>query len=390
MKYLGSLFFLSLFFLSCGTKGDDKKNGGIANKSISLEKLDSVRIDYLGDLYVHDLDPVSQTVLFEDRGPYSQVIVLADFDGNIINSFSKFGDMPDTYGKIMAPFKLLDFNSFLVYGYNGFMTYDFGGNLLSRVKLVDFEVPSRPRNRMGYGLGKLGSRYLYIDQSHPPNGDYSDIGIYGEMYLLNWLDPETGEKEPFIQFPESSIFRNGKYFFRSAWDPVYELADGLIYVAFGLEPVIYAYEDSPPYSLVSSLPLELPEYRHFKGANSFNQDLEYFRHRFTSAFIENIKKVDGYFLVAYFPGYDNADTEMRFSNQTPEEIVVFNERMREKYPYRIAILDSLGSLVNDFVPGRLDPRSMLVQNGQLWMQELSDEEVERDYFRLFRVGLRFD
>ncbi|WP_114748824.1 hypothetical protein [Pleomorphovibrio marinus] len=61
--------------------------------------------------------------------------------------------------------------------------------------------------------------------------------------------------------------------------------------------------------------------------------------------------------------------------------------MKKKYQYRIAILDTLGNLIHDFVPGRLGPRSMLVRNGELWMQETPDEEVEEDFFRLFRVGL---
>lgn len=62
--------------------------------------------------------------------------------------------------------------------------------------------------------------------------------------------------------------------------------------------------------------------------------------------------------------------------------------MLNKYPNRIAILDSAGNLINDFVPGRLEPRSMLVRNGELWMIEKPDEEKERDFFRLFRVGLK--
>lgn len=387
MKYFVIHFFLLLTLFSCNKEAKENKE---VIHSVSFEMLDSVRIDYLGNLTIHDLDPVSKIIILEEGGPYSQEIVLVNFNGEIVNHFSKFGDMPDTYGKPIAPFKLVDGNSFLVYGYNGFMTYDFQGNLVSQIKLHDFEVPSRPRRRMGYGMEELGERYLYIDQSQPPNGDYSDKSIYKDMYLLNWLYPKTGKKESFIQFPKTSIFRNGKYFFRSAWDPVYELADGFLYVVFGLEPVIYIYEDNAPYHLSSCLFLKLPDYRYFKGADSFNQDLEFFRHRFTSGFIENIKKLNKYYLVGYFPGYDDADTEIRFSKKSPEETASFNTRMKEKYPYQIAIFDSLGRLVNNFIPGKLDPKSMVVRNGELWMLEKPDEDIEQDYFRLFRVGLKIE
>lgn len=142
--------------------------------------------------------------------------------------------------------------------------------MLSRVKLVDFEPPNYSPISTGHGMEKLRDRYLYVNQGFPPDKDYSDNDLYTDMYLLNWLDPKTGKKEPFVQFPESSIFRNGKHFFRNAWDPVYHLADDRIYVAFGLEPVIYVFDDKPPYPLLSSLPLDLPEYRYFKGAEEFS------------------------------------------------------------------------------------------------------------------------
>src|SRR5690606_4420855 len=138
------------------------------------------------------------------------------------------------------------------------------GKLQSRIKLKDFQAPNSLVKDMGYGMEKLEGKYLYKDQGFR-NINYNSTEVYQELRLLIWLDPETGEKEAFIPFPETSIFRSGKYFFRDSWTPIFTLADDLIYVAFGIEPVIYVYETSPPYSLVSSIPLDLPEYWYFKG-----------------------------------------------------------------------------------------------------------------------------
>lgn len=383
--------FISLLLLfSCGS-GENRVNDAestISGEKISFEKLDSIKIDYLGNPTVHDLDPINRTVLFMEHMEFTEEIMVADFEGNIVKRFSKFGDMPDAYGLRMAPIRFLDGRKFLVYASKGFMTYDFEGNLLSSVKLEDFEIAGKYGGGRGNDMESLGNRFLRMDQQLAPNGDYSDISLYEKIYLLNWLYPKTGKVEPIIQFPESSIFRSGRHFFRSAWDPSVFLADDMIYVVFGMEPVIYAFEDSEPYSLISSIPLNLPEYRYFKGTNTFSEDKNTLMLRFCSGFIENFKKVDGYFLIAYFPGYEDEDIEMRLSNKTPEETAVFNARMTEKYQFHIAILDTLGNLINDFIPGRLEPRSMLVRNGELWIQEKPDEEVERDYFRLFRVGLK--
>ena len=387
-----SPFFLFLFLIviSCNQKSKTKLIE--SNQKVSIEKLDSIKINHLGRFQVHDLDPISQTIVFEGgAGPNSQDIIMANFNGSIINSFSKLGDVPDGYGGLMSSIRLSDENQILVFGAKDFITYDFDGNLLNQVEAIDFQpLNSRPI-RMGIGMEKLGDRYLYVNQDLPENRSYSDSEIYEEMYLLKWWTPTTGQQESFAQFPESSIFRNGKYFYSNSWAPVYSLSGDKIYAAFGLEPVIYVFDTNPPYSLLSSLPLDLPEYRYFEGRDSFTTDFSFFLlGSVTSGRILNIKKVDGYFLIAYFPGYDPADTEMQLSNKSRSENIDFNARMAEKYPVHLSILDSLGNLINDIVPDGLEAHTMLYRNGELWMQETPDKEVEQDYFRLFRVGLKVD
>ncbi|WP_246255785.1 hypothetical protein [Cyclobacterium plantarum] len=380
-------YWIVLLLFSCDSgnkdKGGNKEIEG-SNTAVYFEKLDSIRIDYLGNPSVHDLDPKSGTILFMEHRQSSEDIMGADFEGEILASFSKLGDVPDGYGKLMSTLRILDDKTFLAYGYNGFMTYDFTGELQSRVKLKEFRVPNFTRKAMGFGMEKWKSKYLYVDQGSQ-DIDYSSIEAYNEMRLLNWLDPETGEKEPFIQFPESSIFKSGKYFFRDSWAPSFTLADDRIYVVFGAEPVIYVYSLKKPYSLLSSIPLDLADYRYFRGSidNSVDHTL-----MFTSGNILNIKKVDGYFVIAYFPGYSDADKEAENENKTQQENLLFRERMLNKYAKRIAVLDTLGNTIGDFVPEGLIPQSMLLRNNELWMQEKPDKEEERDYFRLFRVELR--
>ncbi|MCL6260419.1 hypothetical protein M3O96_15055 [Aquiflexum sp. TKW24L] len=53
-------------------------------------------------------------------------------------------------------------------------------------------------------------------------------------------------------------------------------------------------------------------------------------------------------------------------------------------------MGSLGNVATDFVPEGLVAESMLLRNSELWMMEKPDEELERDYFRLFRVGLKIE
>jgi hypothetical protein len=94
--------------------------------------------------------------------------------------------------------------------------------------------------------------------------------------------------------------------------------------------------------------------------------------------------VDGYIYIAYFPGLDGVDTEDSFINKSPEEAVKFWKRMRKKYPHRLAVFDSAGNRMADTVLDGLLPGSMVIRNGELWMLEKPDEDVEQDYPRLFR------
>jgi hypothetical protein len=380
-NYLLSLFIL--LFLSCNSKNN--KAAPPLRKAVTLEKVDSIQINYLGNPTVHDIDPRSGTILFVEHKQFTEDILVADFKGETLTSFSKLGDVPDGYGKLMSTLRINDSKSFLAYGYNGFMTYDLSGKLLSRVELKQFQLPYFRRDAMGFGMEKSGNRYVYADQEEPVSNSQSNTRFYEKMDLLFWLNPEFGNREPFVKLPESSLFRNGKHFYMGAWEPIFTMEDDRIYIVFGSEPVIYIYSLNEPYSLISSIPINLEDYQYFRGStdNSVDHTL-----MFTSGRVLNIKKIDGYYVIAYFPGYSSADKKAESENKSHEENLIFRERMLKKYAKRISVIDAAGNRVADFVPDGLVPESMLVRNGELWMQELPDEEVERDYFRLFKVGLR--
>ncbi|QDH81529.1 hypothetical protein FKX85_08315 [Echinicola soli] len=322
-----------------------------------------------------------------NRYSVGEEIFVADFNGNILASFIKDGDTRDTYGHIMAPLVIDGKNSFMAYAFNGFMCYDFSGNLISRIKLVDFHNPNYRRIAMGRGLLKLGEKYLYMDLGSR-DFEYGSKDFFDNYYAMSLLDPKTGRTESIIPLPETSIFRKGNFFFRYAWEPTFDVEDNQLFVVFGLEPTIYVFENQSPFSLISKIPIKLSNYHYFKGAKKYNRDdIRFYGHKRSSGKILNIKKIKDYFLLAYFPGYDHGDVEESFSDNISPG---FWERMRKKYPIRIAILDSHGKVVNDFVPDGLWATSMLVRNGELWMLGKPDGEIERDYFQLFKVGLKIE
>jgi hypothetical protein len=86
----------------------------------------------------------------------------------------------------------------------------------------------------------------------------------------------------------------------------------------------------------------------------------------------------------------SADNKAESENKTQQENLLFRERMLKKYAKKIAIIYTLDNKIGDFVPDGLVPESILLRNHELWIMEKPDNEGERDYFRLFRVGLKVD
>ncbi len=383
------LFLLSIaVILSCSeSKEKSESTNPPSSGVVKLEKIDSVQIEYLGNPTVHDIDPKSRTILFMEHGDTFADIYLADFEGNILYTYTKFGDLPDTYGLLFAPLKILGENEYMAYGINGFLTYDFSGELISRTKIQDIAPYNFARKSMGYALGITEQSVIYINQGSRKT-DYSDLNLYEEVNTMVMIDRASGDKKELMQIPKTSLYRSGKYFYRDAWAPIFEIVDDKLLLVFGGEPKIYVFGNTPHFDLIEDIPLNIPNYNFFEGETSYNPNS--LMYLFSSGKIETLTWVDGYYLVGYFPGYDKIDLAVDSENKSPEESREFGDRMRKKYLHRVAIFDSLGNLVNDFAPTTYDPRSIILRDGQLWAMEKYDQDVEKDYFRVFRLGLKID
>lgn len=247
---MNRLFYLCwniLLLFSCDSGNRDTRDKETAGSLtfISFEKLDSIRINYLGSPTFHDIDPVYKKVLFMEHKETSQVITVTNFEGSVLASFSKWGDFPETYGNLLASLKISGRDSFMAYGSKGFLTYDFDGALQSLVKHTDNPYQGFTRIGLGLGLEPLGDGYLYINTGSSvrlPNGAEN----YAALHPLVFLNPHAGETKPILQFPKSSIFLKGKYFFRNAWAPVFSLAKDKIAVVFGLEPRVNLFDAALP------------------------------------------------------------------------------------------------------------------------------------------------
>jgi hypothetical protein len=387
-------FFTLVYSLLCFSCDSKLQNGNNEveiknNYRISIERIDSITVDYLGRPTIHDLDPINRIIVLMEHKESSQIINISSFDEQLLSSFSKWGDQPDNYGKLLTSLKIINKNSFYALGTRGLLEFTFDGVLISSVKFSEIPLLGFSNIGMGEGMVDLNGGFIIENRESTPKLK-SGKEYYSSISPLLFLSPNKIKIVPILKIPDSSIFLSGKWFFNNAWDPTYTVVEDQIIIAFGLEPKLYFFSRNEPYSLINEFSLNLPKYQYFKGADELSSDVRFFGQARTSGKILNVKKLNDYFIISYFPGFEASDVEESLINKSPEASIEFWDKMKLKYPSRIAIVDSTGTVLNDLVPDRLEPSSMLLRDGQLWMMEKPDEKVERDYFKLFRVGLNIE
>ncbi|EON76310.1 hypothetical protein ADIS_3438 [Lunatimonas lonarensis] len=237
----------------------------------------------------------------------------------------------------------------------------------------------------GKSFAKHGDRLLYFDQGSRTRENEGPAS-YAAMHLLKWLDPSTGKKEAFANFPNGSLFKNGNYFPFGSWLPAFCISDGFIYVAFGIEPVIYLYDVDPPHELISQFKPSLKDYHYFQGGENakVGTDIGFF---LLGGKIESIVRFKEFLLIAYFPGYSPADLSAFQENMGVEERIALRERMDEKYKRRVWIGDLEGNTLGDFVPEVFQANNIGVREGELFAIGVENPDIEEDLFRIYRLDI---
>ena len=382
--YLSGLFIL---LLACSSRGSKDLGHAIDGPGLKIEVIDTIRINYIGNFTVHDIDPIGEHVLFMEHKGHGETIYVADFSGEVLYSYSKYLDSKDTYGKLKSTIKLLGENSFFVYGSQGLITYELDGTLVSLVKPDDYSLPYGARIGLGADLIPFQNKLLYTGQNNKPR-DYSEPEFYEEVQFLTWLDPISGEIEKFNHLPDTSLFRSGKFYHNAATWPTAELEGNSIYMAYGIEPAIYEFSADLPYGLKSSFKLDLPDYHYFEGATQYVDDVRVFMsYDKASGRINHILKVGNHWLVSYFPGFNATDRNSSFENKKSEERQHFWQEMREKYKSKTIALNKEGKQVPLDFDEVLLGRSIVKRNGRYFMVAPGDPDIELDYFDIYELAI---
>lgn len=233
--YLLAVVATTCFFAcSSSHKTESNQNSPHASNEWELQVVDSIQVDYLGTVGGADYKN-GIGVIFNFK---ENKLLKFDSTGKILHEQSYPTEGP---GKIQYPsqIKILDEGEVLAASFMGWL-YELNPDL-SFKREIKLEFPTEAKD--GGGLlknldiwnGKIISYYPGRDGANP-----YDPFFFRDHFLLEKINPTTGESEPIIRIPKTSRYSTDKYFERPFLQFV--VLKNHLFLTLENEPLIHVYD----------------------------------------------------------------------------------------------------------------------------------------------------
>jgi hypothetical protein len=209
-NYYSYVGLVILFCAGCGYSDRGRESG---KSSYSLEIVDSLQIDYLGDLWIIDFDSSSQQYLAWGNG--DREVLILNQNGAISSTFSFPADGPDALSGWINPIGINNNGIEFMVAPNGFYRYDFQGN-----RVWDYKMPSEYfyiNGLKGDPFYSLGGDIAFL---RPEKGalDWDEgLGdLFKQIYqspILEVIDTVSHSSRFTMPFPPNSLYNDGSFHF---------------------------------------------------------------------------------------------------------------------------------------------------------------------------------
>lgn len=380
-----------VFLLLSSACDNSKKIEKDRELNFSFDLKDSVSVKIFADPLLSDVSKKGDKILFLDWA--SKEYISINREGEILGKFSKKEDLPDNPGFLFRLPGIRNSKEVVLYGMNGIFYFDFNGKLIRKQK-------SPAPSNAGIMAGLIGRNIKFAKA----NGE--------EFLFFNTLrnfDSYPGEKEYYERFkgielvkigqdtsynlghiPDSSIFRKGKAYHSSDYDPVAHLENKKFYLAFASEPVLYQYSLNHDFNLLpdTAINLEVKMHLPIEGfpLNEFEKGSITFRGDISA--IRQIETLGQYIIINYSPGIPDEEIN-EIDVIYPDDFELGYRKLKEKYYSQILILDKKThqQLANLKFPENANMEGFIVNEEGLWFQRKENFEEEEDFVRFYLYKL---
>ena len=384
---------LSALILACGT-AEEKSTGTTAATELRFEVLDSLDLDFLGSPILASTNPAGSKFGFYDYP--SKKIIISDQSGEILDTLSKTGDTPDSYGFMIDLPVIWGNDKLIQVGMNGVFIYDQAGNMLKKI--------SHPEDMGGAAFmsitGKTskivefdGVPYLLMNSIRTRDTYAGEQKFYDTYKAIEVVNLETGETEDFGPFEEGSLFHNGNGFIQSDYLPAFAASKGKLYLSHGGEPKVWVYSFSPEKAtLDTALALDIPNLYPIEGIDRKELSEGSYSISGVNAAIKNIFVQGGKILISYYPGIDPLEmeeAEKLWMEGKEDEATVLYEKLQEKYPAGLLVYDegSLEFLAQLNYPENTNKDGFLADDEFIYFPKTPDPDVEEDFLRIYKMKI---
>lgn len=246
IKLLTGGVLVTLFFIwSCGSS-EEKKNTDLL--TWELEIVDSIQADYLGTVDGVEFKN-GKGVIFNFK---ENKLIEFDESGKILHEKSYTIDGPE---KVFYPVQLRYTNEGRLYGasFIGWL-YEFNPNLSFKREI---KLPFLTEAKDGGGnlrnLDQWKDQLILWYPGRDGTNPY-DPFFFRDHFLLEKVDPKTGNAEPLIRTPTTSRYASDKYFERT-WVNFGVLGDTL-YMTLTNEPLIHLYDLAQNGEFLKTIPFQ--------------------------------------------------------------------------------------------------------------------------------------
>ncbi len=247
---------LGLFlFTSCSSDEPGQENT-TSTDTYSLEIIDSLQIDYLGQIYLLDKNDRGEFLLQDLQ---RKSFMIADPSGQIIHEFIMNEDERD-YPGISFESPAFYKNDLIVFNaQKGLHFFDFEGRLQSKTDeaLESNVYISRVGTKAIFEVKWGGKERLLTNRLGFMGGNGNTQAFYDDFRALNLYDSETQEIKALIPLAPGSITQDGKYHSSGRLLNRFDVEGDQVALVYAKDPHAYIYQlENDSLALKQTLSLE--------------------------------------------------------------------------------------------------------------------------------------
>ena len=393
LQFLALAFGLFIF-ISCSS--DDNVGGATKSTALySLQIIDSLQIEYLGQIQLADKNEKGQFLLLD---PQRQAYLVADEKGEIIHQFILTPDDKNYPGLIFESPAFYQNDLIVFYASKGLFYFDFEGNFQFKNEPLEKDVfVSRMGTKAIFETSIEGEEYILANRIGFLNGDANTQEYYDSFQAINLFNPRAKQTIGLVGLENESTYRDGKYHDPYRMQNRFDIEGNQLAIVYKYDPHVYHYtltKDSALLKQSLSLKDEILYFDEQKDKGVPNKPgappppINTFTLKLGESEIRSVALLqDNLIMVQYNPGLPE---EVRESPKTIEGINGTQIEDPDNIPRdHYQVFKDGEKAGGEELPSQLK-NFIFEQDGFLWFSSVPNEEMEEDVVKWYKVKLMPD